>query len=575
MDRIDPREAAMATNIRKLFFQTIQQDSRRGRDPIHRAFIKWYVLTRFGAGATCDITDGPADGGIDAIVTEPRLRGKAVYVIQSKFYDGFSKGRDNPLPISAYVEFDSMPSRLRDDDRFHEWLGTVAPDLRSKYQELRKNSEAPATTVTWQLITLHSRSRAGEDRLQELGSDSFVYGAQHVQLFLMSKEGATPPADPLTLRFTKSMTVEDPSCGVTSYVFAACLKDFVDFMDYDNEDRLFARNVRLDLRSKINKQIRQTYLDSPHEFWYSHNGITVVCTKASIEAQSVRLVNPSVINGSQTLHSLKGINRRDPDAQVLTRVLVVRPDDARHPTRKFVNDVIYRMNQQNPMKASNLRANDDIQVSLGAAFAPNKVFYERREGEWAARKRLLRNQGFRRLRSRDLAQILAACDVRFGPATAKGKIDLLFDEPIYDQLFYQEFDEIFLKCLMYEYVWSVIAETRIRGTKPRQRRQALWIALHITYQCMRRSGSYRTLLKSAVLTRQLEGHTPETQRLRDLCDQIFRDCWRAWAAANKKDRQLDPNNFFKTEGRAKQLALRLISKYERKASRAARDLIAA
>jgi hypothetical protein len=60
-------------------------------------------------------------------------------------------------------------------------------------------------------------------------------------------------------------------------------------------------------------------------------------------------------------------------------VLVVQERNASHPMRKFVNDVIYRMNQQNPMKASNLRANDDQQVALSASFAPYKMFCERRE----------------------------------------------------------------------------------------------------------------------------------------------------------------------------------------------------
>jgi hypothetical protein len=332
-------------------------------------------------------------------------------------------------------------------------------------------------------------SRAGEDRLQELSADGFVYGAQLIQLFQMSKEGATPPADPLELRFTESMTVDDIDRGLTSYVFAAYLKDFVDFMDHDVEDRLFARNVRLDLRSKINKQIRQTYIDAPHEFWYSHNGITVVCAKAEIRGKTARLVLPSVINGSQTLHALRGVSRRDPDAQVLTRVLVVQERNSSHPMRKFVNDVIFRMNQQNPMKASNLRANDDQQVALAASFAPYKIFYERREGEWAARQRLLHNQGFRRLRSRDLAQILAACDL--SPVAAKGKIDLLFDEPNYDRLFYQDFNEILLKSLIYRFVHSVIWETRIRGTKPKQRRQAIWATLNITHRGLRESSLYR------------------------------------------------------------------------------------
>lgn len=399
-------------NLRNLFRADLKKEARANREPLHRTFLKWYVRTRFGAEAKCDITDGPSDGGIDAIVTETRPRGRSVWVVQSKFSDHFWSGRASKLALTDYTTFDSMPSRFENDDSFDEWLGTVDDELKQKYRDLRRQLRSPAVSVGWHLVTLHARSRTGEDRLQSLGPDGFIYGEQCLQLYLMSREGATPPAEPLNLRFTKSMIVEDRARQVTSYVFAAFLKDFVDFMDHDTEDRLFARNVRLDLKSKINKDIRKTYVEAPHEFWYSHNGITVVCTKAVIEGQNVRLVNPSVINGSQTLHSLKGVTKRDADAQVLTRVLVVKPEDAKHPTRKFVNDVVFRMNQQNPMKASNLRANDDRQVAIAGSFVPFKVFYERREGEWNSRKRFLRNQGFQRLRSRDLAQVLAACDSR-------------------------------------------------------------------------------------------------------------------------------------------------------------------
>jgi hypothetical protein len=214
-------------------------------------------------------------------------------------------------------------------------------------------------------------------------------------------------------------------------------------------------------------------------------------------------------------------------------------------------------------------------VSIAAEFAPHKVFYERREGEWSARKRLLRNQGFRRLGSRNLAQILTACDSRYGPARAKGKIDELFDEPIYGQLFYQAFSEILLKWLLYEYAEGVIWDTRIRTTKPKQRRQALWIVLHIAYQCIRRSALHRQLLSDPGVSRYLRDYTEESNRLWDLLVGVLRDCWSAWAIANRRERQLDPNNFFKAEGRTQKLTAKLEAKYERRATPAVRDLLVA
>jgi hypothetical protein len=215
------------------------------------------------------------------------------------------------------------------------------------------------------------------------------------------------------------------------------------------------------------------------------------------------------------------------------------------------------------MKASNLRANDDCQVAIAKDFVPYKVFYERREGEWSARKRLLRNQGFYRLRSRDLAQILASCDGRYGPVWAKGKIERLFDEA-YDDLFYQDFSIICLRWLLWETVWNVVWKTRIRGTKPRQRRQAQWAVLHIVDACLRTAPAYSALLNNPQATTNLRGNE-RGHRLWSLCESVLKDAWNAWVVANRRDRQLDPNNFFKAEKTVGALVRRLDRKYRGRA----------
>ena len=68
----------MAINLRKVFYNELRRESRAAREPLHRAFIKWYVRTRFGSDVKCEITDGPSDSGIDAIVTESRVKGRAI-----------------------------------------------------------------------------------------------------------------------------------------------------------------------------------------------------------------------------------------------------------------------------------------------------------------------------------------------------------------------------------------------------------------------------------------------------------------------------------------------------------------
>jgi hypothetical protein len=99
--------------------------------------------------------------------------------------------------------------------------------------------------------------------------------------------------------------------------------------------------------------------------------------------------------------------------------------------------------------------------------------------------------------------------------------------------------------------------------------------LHIAYQCIRRSALHRQLLSDPGVSRYLRDYTEESDRLWDLLVGVLRDCWSAWATANRRERQLDPNNFFKAEGRTQKLTAKLIPKYERRATPAVRDLLVA
>jgi len=65
------------------FKKKLNEISREKKSPIYLAFIHWYISTTFGEVEHI-VTDGPGDGGIDAIVKLDGIRGgKLIYVIQS------------------------------------------------------------------------------------------------------------------------------------------------------------------------------------------------------------------------------------------------------------------------------------------------------------------------------------------------------------------------------------------------------------------------------------------------------------------------------------------------------------
>lgn len=380
------------------------------RISIEKAFIHFYTNVRFEEEYEKKITDGPRDGGIDAVV----FNYKKIYVIQAEFCNElfYKKRKLSPLSIKKYALFDSLPTLFRNKKVFSDYLKTVEPSIHSIYKKIAKAMQEDSSNVIWEITTLHSRSISGEKRLQNIDSADIRYASDNLRLFELSLEGATPPADPLEINFTEHFIVDDSEKNIKTYVAQASLKDFIDYIDHDPQLRVLARNVRGELMDKnakaIKKEMIKTYEKNPWEFWYSHNGMTIICDKALIKGKKIYLNGPYIINGSQTVNNLKGLNKRDPRSKILVKVIEISSEDKK--TKKFINSIIYRTNQQNRMYSYDLRANDVIQVELAKNFLIHKVFYERRRGDWDLKKRNFNNNGLSRLRSKEIAQILISCD---------------------------------------------------------------------------------------------------------------------------------------------------------------------
>lgn len=235
--------------------------------------------------------------------------------------------------------------------------------------------------------------------------------------------------------------------------------------------------------------------------------------------------------------------------------------------KKFINDVIFRTNQQNKMYAYDLRANDIRQVELARDFMNNSVFYERRRGEWYERRRAFQNQGIERLNCVELAQILAAFNPNIGVAVAKkGKEELFRKDETYDDIFYKSFPEIYLAFRAFRFVSGAIEEIPSRRIKPRMRRHALFTVAAILHDTVV-SGRHYGKIKSATGTvNHIWGtrYWPQhSYKLKKITQKIFKDCWSIWRKENKKDPTLSPNNFFKNDKWNDIVREKFVHKYSR------------
>lgn len=187
--------------------------------------------------------------------------------------------------------------------------------------------------------------------------------------------------------------------GYTMHVGFAALADLMRMYRTMGE-RLFDRNIRSGLGGEkpankaIKNAIRSILLNGAKAdtFVFNHNGITLSVEKLEpISDGRVRLVEPRILNGAQTITTISKFLDDNKDNEVIkhnqsilgstrvvARVVGANSDD-------FITQVTICNNRQNPVNAWNLRASDLVQLQLADRFHDDLgVFYERQEGAFIA-----------------------------------------------------------------------------------------------------------------------------------------------------------------------------------------------
>ena len=166
-------------------------------------------------------------------------------------------------------------------------------------------------------------------------------------------------------------------------------------MFLEMRQRLFEKNIRAGLSANkspnlsIRKTLKETILDqtnSPDYFTFNHNGITLFAERLLIEDSKIKIVEPRILNGAQTITTFARFiddNSKNPalerNQQVIESIKVVAKviTNARS---DFITNVTICNNRQNPVEPWNLRASDLIQFEFEDKFRNDLgIFYERQE----------------------------------------------------------------------------------------------------------------------------------------------------------------------------------------------------
>lgn len=405
-----------------------------------QAFARWFINMYYLNPANLVVADGPRDGKVDAFFITANDRVVNHYVVNSKF----TREHNRTAPVAFYDEIIAFWQGFENRDARDAFLEkAVKSELQAHYRILFDRYDEGVAHLVF--VTNHRRNDAQYERVRHSPVKVF-HVDELVQHLIDDIDIAMPRTPSIILTGIGSVLSPDKrDTGVSTSIVFARLFDFIKYMRDDPYDLLFARNVRLDLGSTSpNKMIKQTFRDNPTEFAFSNNGITMLCEKHIHDPGSRELVmeNPRVVNGSQTLHSIRDVPSPNKDARVMLRIIEIPPvtgnDLPVQITRRkdIINKIARRTNEQNPIKKWNLVANDDFQLDLYRFFRRNSLFYERREKEWNRRSRQLRGVGITRGPTlKHLTQLIAAFyweDTRLGPANAKRRVSDLFDGKTYE-----------------------------------------------------------------------------------------------------------------------------------------------
>lgn len=288
---------------------------------------------------------------------------------------------------------------VRDSTRRLLDLGQDEHDLKELYSEavvsrtsifrsaLRKlAARHPQVEVRFSYVTRGSVQDANTkvqikaNELERHFHDMLMDAQAHVELLGAAelwKRASELPSYTLELKYKENSTSGNSHVGIVS------LGDYMNFLADDSgalRRHIFDWNVRDYQRGvEVNREIERSLLagDSP-EFWWLNNGVTIICSRVSIQSKTYYMDDVQIVNGLQTSHTIyTALSKEAPDHPARDKAILVRilvADDAT--TR---DQVIRATNRQTNVPAASLRATDNVQRSVEAYFSANGWYYDRRK----------------------------------------------------------------------------------------------------------------------------------------------------------------------------------------------------
>lgn len=295
------------------------------------------------------ITDAAYDRELDAIYYDDGEEEKIIcYLIQGKYYDENSvciTYKDAAAFIESCDKFPNIPVK-------HNSLVAQSAEKFKIYQlkeyEIEKK---PLLIVTGKI----------EDDVRKYLEDNNVeiydFEKLNSQVFL----DEFLPNIRIVLKQKPNEYDEDTLLGILD--IGQMVKD-VNTGQYIDSQSLFAYNIRGQMprgKASIARQIENTCLFSPKTLFRKNNGITVVCNDFSNEGNMFLLEKASVVNGQQTIRTIRNIRDKVTLETLFVSIKILRLKGTTEQNKKQIIELAESANRQNTVKNSDLITNEEEQ----------------------------------------------------------------------------------------------------------------------------------------------------------------------------------------------------------------------
>ncbi|MBN3886377.1 MAG: AIPR family protein [Nostoc sp. JL34] len=312
-----------------------------------------------------------------------------LFLIQSKRSDSFSEKAIEKWLSTTMNIFDLE----KNIDQIQKYYNSDLINKITFFRELYLNlaSQHPSIEITYVYaskgdVSAINQKVHNQSEVLKKNTSRYFSGAKVDASFV----GARELID--SYRLEKSYTLQLKfienyiSRGEDNYVILASLKDYYNFVTYDNDELrkyIFAFNVRDYQGSnvEVNKDIKATLeLNEKLDFWWLNNGITILSSKASVAGKTISLDDVQVVNGLQTTNTIyhyinnKGNNNNELNEEraILIKIVVTNDPETR-------DRIIKATNFQTPIPPASLKATDPIQLDIENFFLNQEWFYDRRK----------------------------------------------------------------------------------------------------------------------------------------------------------------------------------------------------